>query len=69
MMGDFDIYGVYAPSLLVWMIAAFILTLPVRRILSWCGAYRLIWHRPLFDLAVYVVLLGAVVAAAARMSP
>lgn len=69
MMGDFDIYGVYAPSLFVWMIAAFILTLPVRRILSWCGAYRLIWHRPLFDLALYVVLLGAVVGVAVRMSP
>ena len=69
MMGDVDIYGVYAPSLFVWMIAAFILTFPVRRILTRCGAYRLIWHRPLFDLALYVVLLGAVVVAAVRTFP
>ena len=27
----------------------------------WSGFYRFVWHRPLFDLALYVVLLGAVV--------
>ena len=67
MMGELDIYGVFVPSLFIWMIAAFVLSLPVRRTLSWCGLYRLIWHRPLFDLALYIVLLGAVVATAARL--
>lgn len=66
MMGELDIYGVFVPSLLVWMVAAFFLSLPVRRVLSWFGLYRLIWHRPLFDLALYVVLLGVVVATATK---
>jgi hypothetical protein len=33
------------------------------------GFYRLIWHRALFDLAIYVILLGVVTAAAASILP
>ncbi|HEY2621771.1 MAG TPA: DUF1656 domain-containing protein [Acetobacteraceae bacterium] len=37
--------------------------------LLWFGGYRFVWHRPLFDLALLVVLLGGVVAAHARWLP
>ena len=43
------------------MAIAFALSLPLRRLLAATGFYRLVWHRPLFDLALYVVLLGGVV--------
>ena len=61
MTGELDIYGVFVPSLAAWMLLAFVISLVVRRLLAWTGFYRLVWHRPLFDLALYVVLLGAVV--------
>ncbi|GJD36079.1 DUF1656 domain-containing protein [Methylobacterium aerolatum] len=61
MTGEFDIGGVFIPALGVWMLAAFLLSLAVRRVLARLGAYRAVWHRPLFDLALYVLLLGAVV--------
>lgn len=61
MTGEFDLYGIFVPSLAAWMLLAFLLSLLVRRVLAWTGFYRLVWHRPLFDLALYVVLLGAVV--------
>ncbi len=64
MTGEFDLYGVFVPSLAAWMLLAFLLLLPLRRLLARTGLYRLVWHRPLFDLALYVVLLGAVVALA-----
>lgn len=64
MTGEFDLYGVFVPSLAAWMLLAFLLFLPLRRLLARAGLYRLVWHRPLFDLALYVVLLGAVVALA-----
>ncbi|VTZ26561.1 conserved hypothetical protein [Methylocella tundrae] len=67
MMGEIDIYGVFVPSLFIWMVAGFFLSLTVRRILSWCGLYRFIWRRPLFDLALYVVLLGVVVSTTTRL--
>jgi len=45
-------YGVYAAA---------------RTALTAAGAYRFIWHRPLFDAALYVILLGIVVFIAARV--
>jgi hypothetical protein len=61
MTGELDIYGVFVPSLAAWMLVAFLVSLVLRRILAATGFYRLVWHRPLFDLALYVVLLGCVV--------
>ncbi|WP_454851976.1 DUF1656 domain-containing protein [Rhizobium binxianense] len=60
MPAEFDLYGVYVPRLLVLMLLTFVLVIVVRRILAWLGAYSLVWHRGLFDLALYVLLLGAV---------
>lgn len=58
-MPDIDLYGVYVPWLLVLMLVALALSLVLRRLLSWTGAYAYVWHRGLFDLALYVLLLGA----------
>ena len=68
MTSEFDLYGVFIPSLAAWMLLAFLVSLPVRRILAWVGFYRLVWHRPLFDLALYVVLLGVVVLVAVPLT-
>ncbi|BAU89976.1 hypothetical protein MPPM_1371 [Methylorubrum populi] len=68
MTGEFDLYGVFVPSLAAWMLVAFAISVPLRRILAGLGLYRLVWHRPLFDLALYVVLLGAVVAVAVPLT-
>jgi hypothetical protein len=61
MSGETDLYGVFVPSLLVWIVLALLLTAALRRLLRWFGFYRLVWHRPLFDLALLVIVLGAVV--------
>lgn len=59
MSGEIDIYGVYVPGLLALMLATFVVSLAVRRVLAWSGAYAFVWHRGLFDVALYVVLLEA----------
>ncbi|MGH1573295.1 DUF1656 domain-containing protein [Methylobacterium sp. P31] len=64
MTGELDIYGVFVPSLAAWMMLAFFISLVIRRLLTLTGFYRLVWHRPLFDFALYVVLLGCVVSVA-----
>lgn len=68
MTGEFDLYGVFVPSLAAWMLLALLISLPLRRLLAWSGFYRMVWHRPLFDLALYVVLLGAVVSVAVPLT-
>ena len=62
MIAEFDIYGVFVPALLVFAIVALLLLLALTRLLAAIGFYRYVWHRPLFDLALGVILFGAVVA-------
>ena len=64
MIGEINLYGVFIPPLLLWLILALPLTAVLRRLLRWIGFYRLVWHRPLFDLALLVVVLGVVAALA-----
>jgi Protein of unknown function (DUF1656) len=66
MISEIDVYGVFVPSLLVWVGVALPLTAGLRRLLRWFGFYRLVWHRALFDLALLVIVLGVVVAVSTR---
>ena len=58
---EIDIFGVLAPSLLLWFIIAYVLLTLVRVVFERTGIYRAMWHRALFDLAVFVCLLGSLV--------
>ena len=70
MIGEFDIYGVYFPSFAVFAAIAFLLqVLVINRLLRAIGFYRWVWHRALFDLAVYIILLGAVTAVGTTLLP
>jgi hypothetical protein len=60
MKGELDLYGIFIPSLLVWSIIAFVVSIFVRRLLAKLGFYQYVWHRPLFDVALLIVLIGAV---------
>jgi Protein of unknown function (DUF1656) len=49
------------PAVLVLMFVAYVLGLLIRTALERTGFYRLVWHRSIFDLGIYVLLLGLVV--------
>lgn len=68
-IGEFDIYGVYFPAFAVFAAVAFIIQIAVKRLLDAYRVYRFVWHRALFDLAIYVILLGVVTAAFATILP
>ena len=56
-----DIYGVLVPALLLWIIVAYVLSALLRRLMQRFDLYRLVWHRALFDFAIFVCLLNVVV--------
>ncbi len=66
MIHEIDIYGVFVPDLMVWFVVAFVLSVPIRRLLALVGFYRLVWHRALFDVALFVILLGGVIVVSHR---
>jgi hypothetical protein len=61
-IGEFDVYGVFVPALLVWGLIALALRAVLRAALVRIGFYRLVWHRPLVDLSLLVIILAAVAA-------
>ena len=60
MIGDLDISGVFLPTLLVLMGITYVIYLLVHGLLTRLHFYRLVWHRSLFNVALYALLLGAV---------
>ncbi len=66
MIGEIDLYGVFVTPLLIWVGVALPLVAILRRIIARFGLYGFVWHRPLFDLALLVIVTGGVVAAANR---
>ncbi|MGF6239406.1 uncharacterized protein YebE (UPF0316 family) [Paraburkholderia sp. GAS38] len=61
MIGEIDIFGVFVPAILVLMLVAYLINLVIRALLARTGFYRLVWHRSIFDLGIYVLVLGLVV--------
>jgi uncharacterized protein YebE (UPF0316 family) len=61
MIGEVDVFGVFVPAVLVLMFVAYLIGLVIRKLLTATGFYRLVWHRSIFDLGIYVVVLGLVV--------
>jgi hypothetical protein len=66
MIGEIDVYGVFVPVLLVWVLTGLLLTAGLRRVLARAGFYRLVWHRPLVDLSLLVIVTAAVAATLPR---
>jgi hypothetical protein len=62
MTGELSLYGVFVPALLAWCVLAVLATMVLRTILRRVGFYRIVWHAALFDVAVFVILLGGLVA-------
>jgi hypothetical protein len=61
MRGEFDLFGVYLPPLLPAIAVAWVLTALLLRGLNAIGFYRVVWHRPLVSLALFVLVLGGTV--------
>ena len=66
MIGEVDVFGVFVPAVLVLMFIAYVIGLVLRTVLERTGFYRLVWHRAIFDLGIYVVVLGLVVVVSHR---
>jgi len=60
MIGEIDLQGVLVAPLIVWMAVAYVIGIPLRAGLTWIGFYRLVWHRALFDVSLFAVLVWSV---------
>lgn len=58
MIGQLDLYGVFIPWMAAFLISSYVLPRALILLLNHCGFYTLVWHPPLFNLALFITLLG-----------
>ena len=59
MLADINLFGVFIDIRFATAVAALLLLAPVRMLLGAIGAYRMVWHPALADVAIFVLLWGA----------
>lgn len=63
MIKEINLGGILLPPLMGYALAASFLWLVLRFGLTRAGFYRFVWHPPLFNTALYVILLSIIVVA------
>ena len=56
---DINLFGVYVAPISIMMIAAWLLTVVLRRVAGRWGLLRYVWHPALFVFAVYIIVLSS----------
>ena len=63
---EVNLFGVYVAPISLMMVAAWVVTIGLRRVAARFGLLRYVWHPSLFVFAVYMIVLSSMVLAAAR---
>ena len=63
---EINVLGVYVAPISVMLIAAWVITIALRRIAARFGLLRYVWHPALVVWAVYMIVLSSIVLVAAR---
>jgi len=63
---EINLFGVYVAPMSLMMVAAWVVTIGLRRFVSRFGLLRYVWHPSLFMFAVYMIVLSSMVLIAAR---
>ena len=56
---DINLFGVYVAPISALMVAAWVVTIVLRRIATQFGLLRYVWHQALFVFAVYTIILSS----------
>ena len=63
---EINLFGVYVAPMSLMLVAAWVVTIGLRRFVSRFGLLRYVWHPSLFVFAVYMIVLSSMVLIAAR---
>jgi protein AaeX len=60
---EINLFGVYVAPISVMMVAAWLVTMGLRRLADRFGLLRHVWHPSLFVFAIYMIVLSSIVLA------
>ena len=63
---EIDLFGVYVAPMSLMMVAAWLVTIALRRVADRFGLLRYVWHPALFVFAVYMIVLSSMTLVVAR---
>jgi len=63
---EIDLFGVYVAPISVLLVAAWLVTIGLRRAAARLGLFHQVWHPTLLVFAVYVIVLASMTLVAAR---
>ena len=63
---EINLFGIYVAPISLMMVAAWLVTVALRRAASRSGLLRYVWHPALLVFAVYIVVLSSLILIAAR---
>jgi len=61
-----NLFGVYVAPMSLMLVAAWMVTIALRRAAVRVGLLRHVWHPALFVFAVYIIVLSSIALAVAR---
>ncbi len=67
MNAEISVFGVFVPSIVLFAVLAYAMVAVIARTLRTLGVYRYVWHASLFNLAMFVCLLGGSVLVLGRL--
>jgi len=63
---EINLFGVYVAPMSVMLVAAWVITITLRRVAARSGLLRHVWHPALFVFSVYMIVLSSIVLVVGR---
>jgi hypothetical protein len=63
---EVNLFGVYVAPMSVMLVAAWVVTIGLRRLAARFGLLRYVWHPAVFMFSVYVIVLSSIVLSVGR---
>jgi hypothetical protein len=63
---EINVLGVYVAPMSLIIVAAWLVTITLRRIVARLGLLRYVWHPALFTFSVYMIVLSTITLVVAR---
>ncbi len=60
MIKEINIYGVFIAPFAGYLLVALLLFFPLRMLFDRYAIQRWVWHRPLFDVSIFVIILSLI---------
>ena len=60
MIKEINICGIFIAPFAAYLVVALLIFIPVRLLFDRYAIQRRVWHRPLFDISIFVIILSLI---------